>query len=408
MTAYIPTSRRATGPAVREAFFVGLVAAWLTVMSSNAGRVSWAAVTLNCLALFVGVVVATAWHEAGHALAARAVGLSVIAAYLGRGRAWRTWVVRGTRLVIQQVPFTGLVALGASSTRWLRVRLMLVHAAGPLANFLIFAAACPAFQASAWTDFALRPIPIPIFATVNIVFGLLNAVPLLTRPRAAAGEARGNDGWNFLAMIFRNDASLLQVLVAHVVWKAPQLMAAGKTAEATALVDDAVKRAPESPFTRLAQSDVLVLSGRWREAAAALRLLVKDAALRRAAPAAIPMLANNLAWADFMQDDPALLDEADRWSAEALTQLRDWPAAHGTRGAVLLAQGKLAEAEERLMFAFAHNQPESRALDACCLAMLEAERGAQAEAQGWVAKARILSPRCPLLARAESRVRASQ
>lgn len=401
----VPASRRSIAPAVRDTFYVCLAATFLAHVSAQTGDVSWYAVALNTLTLLVALALSTAAHEAAHALVAHALGLSVTAVYVGRGPAWRTWVVGRTRVVIQRVPFTGLTMVAASSMRWIRVRLMAVYAAGPLSNLLLLAAVWPMLRRAAFTDFALRPTPVFAFATMNAVLALMTAIPARTRPRAANKKRQGTDGWNFLGMPFCGDETFVPMLVAHAAWRAPQLVAAGNVAEATALVADALKRAPTSPVARVAHGDLLVFTRQWTEAAAALRLLVDDAAVKWASPASMPILANNPAWADFMQDDPALLDEANRWSKQALAQLPDWPPAHGTRGAVLLARGELAEADELLTFAFARNGPRNQALNACCLAMLHAQRGARAEAEAWLEKARSTNPACYLLERTELRLK---
>ena len=57
---------------------------------------------------------------------------------------------------------------------------------------------------------------------------------------------------------------------------------------------------------------------------------------------AVALVANNYAWACYMLDDAALLDDADRASAEAHQQLPNAASILGTRGAVLVARGRVA------------------------------------------------------------------
>jgi hypothetical protein len=292
----------------------------------------------------------------------------------------------------------------APSTRWLRTRLAAVFAAGPLSNALLLACSVPLLSdADAFGELSRHPTPVLAFAMVNGTMAVLNAVPAPSRAKTADAEAAPNtDGWNLLTVPFRDSRRLAQMVIAHTAWKASHLLSQGKTAEASVLVEGTLKQHPESPLARIAYSDLLVMTRRWPEAAQHLRLLLADAEVKQAFPAAIPLLANNLAWADFAQDDPALLDEADLRSQEAIAGAPDSPLTHGTRGAVLLARGLLEQAQEKLVFAFARNQPVAKALNACCLAMLHARKGDRAHAQEWLGKARQLDPKCYLIARAEA------
>jgi Flp pilus assembly protein TadD len=396
----VPAARRTIGPALSYPLlslvllFVAFAAAPVPPSASALG--------LNALALLAGLVVSTAAHEGAHALAGRAVGLCVIHVYLGRGPSVWERTVGSARLVLQAIPFTGATMVVARSTRWLRLRLMAFYAAGPLSNLLLLVASIRLLSDDdSFESFALRPMPLLAFALVNGMLVLFNVLP--SPPRTKRGVTTlGTDGWNFLALPFRSDDKLVPLVTAYTVWEAARLTARGKVAEASTLVGDALKRDPGSLVARVAHTDLLVAMRRWPEAAVRLRLLLDDPAARRAFPDAMALLANNLAWADFMEGDPTLLDEADRRSKEALAAAPERSVVHGTRGAVLLARGELGQAEERLTFAFARNEPPNKALNACCLAMLHARRGERAEAETWLAKARSLSPQCSLLARAEA------
>ena len=282
--------------------------------------------------------------------------------------------------------------------------LLAVYAAGPLTNLLLLGAAVPLLSPDdAFAGLATRPEPLLAFVLVNGLLLFFSALP--SPPRILRGtRTLASDGWNLLTVPFREDRDLVPIVIAHAAWASSRLVAAGNLAEAHALVGKALKLDPASALARVAHTDLLVATGRWSEAAVRLRLLLDEPAAQRAFPEAMPLLANNLAWADFMEDDPARLDEADKCSREAVSLAPALVAAHGTRGAVLLARGDLDAAEERLTYAFARNPPPNQALNACCLAMLHARRGARAEAESWLAKARSLSPKCSLLGRAEAAV----
>ena len=114
-------------------------------------------------------------------------------------------------------------------------------------------------------------------------------------------------------------------------------------------------------------------------------------------------LLNNIAYIDALLDDPALLDEADRYSTEALASLPWHPSLKNTRGLVLLALNRLDEALPLLRESVnaPDQSPESRAERLCTLAMAEARQGEPASAERNLTAARQIDPQCLLLPRAE-------
>jgi len=255
------------------------------------------------------------------------------------------------------------------------------------------------------TWLARRPAPVLAFAIVNGGFLALSILPF--PPYTHAGvQSPGSDGWNLLTIPFRREAQLLPLIDAYTNWAALRLVTSGRSAEAMAKVEEALRQSPRSTVLRVGYADMLVHSQRWPEAVERLRPLIDDDEVRKTLPLMRPILANNLAWALFMMDDPALLAEADRMSKEALAAASDNPAMHGTRGAVLVALGHIDEAEARLRVAFDGNGPKNQAFNACLLAMVCAARGDRAGAVEWGEKAGGLEAECALLGRAEGVVAA--
>jgi tetratricopeptide (TPR) repeat protein len=112
---------------------------------------------------------------------------------------------------------------------------------------------------------------------------------------------------------------------------------------------------------------------------------------------------NNIAWEDLMIGDSALLEEADRLSEQALTELPWIPAVKGTRGSVLVELGRSDEGVSLLQQAHRENaSPSNRALNACYLAMAMARQGDLPRAREFVTEAERLDPACLLLERAGS------
>jgi Zn-dependent protease len=106
-------------------------------------------------------------------------------------------------------------------------------------------------------------------------------------------------------------------------------------------------------------------------------------------PVARALALNSWSWFAFLQRDEAALPLADRRSADALILQPKLAAIAGTRGAILLWQGRVGEAMDLLERAHAGARSRrTRELDACLLAMAHAARGEGARAQAYLDEVR--------------------
>jgi len=337
-------------------------------------------------------------HEAAHAFVAHAIGLCVLRVRLGYGPIIWSRYIGFTSVEIRRIPLSGDVWVVAPSTRWLRARLMATAAAGPLSNAVVLAASVWLLcNAHAAPDATVRPLPALVFAVVNAVLFVKNAVPLPRRAEPPEERMGSTDGWVALAAPFRDPRYLRNLVSTYVAWKVAQLLLLGRGSEAGELLDDGLQNDPESRCLRWAYATLLLQRQCWFAAGEELRDLVDEGT-----PEATPIQANDLAWAYVMQDDPALLEEADRLSSRVFGRAPYEPLVQRTRGAVLLARGSLEHAQELLTFAFENDPRRYKAVTACLLTILHARKGDPAAAQTWLEKARYWNPECYLLPRAEA------
>src|SRR5262249_5326615 len=103
-----------------------------------------------CLAGLISVTL----HELGHAAVAAALRFKIFHVVVGAG--WTVWrrEVGGALVSVQAVPLFGCVVVASRVKAWLRLRLWLVHAAGPAASLLCFLSArhaMPATPVDGWT-----------------------------------------------------------------------------------------------------------------------------------------------------------------------------------------------------------------------------------------------------------------
>jgi tetratricopeptide (TPR) repeat protein len=210
------------------------------------------------------------------------------------------------------------------------------------------------------------------------------------------------DGATLLRTPFIPKSDLEMMRLAPSMLDASEHMEDGRFDAARRALDVASQIAPGSFFVRCDLASLSLLEGRHA-----------DAREQFIALAAEPtphvevrwLLLNNLAWANYMLDNPELRDEADRASREAIAQAKHSLHAMGTRGAVLGWLGKHDDALALLDKAFVRaTSPSSRALTACGLAISWAAYREVDLADRWVARARKAHPACPLLGRAQAAI----
>jgi hypothetical protein len=110
--------------------------------------------------------------------------------------------------------------------------------------------------------------------------------------------------------------------------------------------------------------------------------------------------ANGLAWVDTLIGGDELIQEADKYSKEALENMPHVSYFRGTRGNVLVELGQYEEGLVLLREAMnAADNPTMKALDACHIAIAEQKRGNLDESRKFAEIARSWDPDCMLLDR---------
>ncbi len=347
-------------------------------------------------------------HEAGHALAARLLGLEVPRIELGQGRRLRKWRWGRTTLALNSLPSTGVTYIAGGGVRGVRGRLWLTIAAGPLVTAALWGAALHGgsppsvgealFPTSAFT----RGLAAwEMLAFVNGWLLAFNLVPLPTLKWLPLGK---NDGARLLTVPFAPRRELDVMAVSAATFEAEDLRCSGDLPGALRVLKAALLQSPGSWIIRNSLAIVQLQQG---ELDAARTSFLELLAQEPPAPQLRELMRNNLAWADFRIRRDELRAEADTHSAAALARFPRAPAFMGTRGAVLVWLGRAAEAAPLLERAYAMNsEPLNRALNACCLVLAAASQGRLEAAQRWLARARENDSGSELLPEAEAAVEA--
>lgn len=352
------------------------------------------------VALWPAVSLASiAFHEAGHALAGRMLGLFPRVIQLGVSREIARARVGAMEIRLHALPMMGLTWLAARGSAWLRLRLWLTIAAGPLATLVLLVGLIFLQPLASASSNILREPALWSFAIFT------NAAMLVTNlfPARLAGGFR-TDGLSLLRLPFTKQEELVELLTLDLLHDMQAALDRGDFDSARRLVGQILEQQPRAFGARVARASIELQAGDF------VRAREQLAELRAEPPpneAARFVVANNLAWAHFLSEDEAFREEADALSAESLGHFKSAGFALGTRGAVLTWLGRAEEARPLLEQAHVLNTTAvNRALNACCLALACVHLGERQRARAWVEEAKRSDASCILLPRALAAVSA--
>lgn len=390
--------RWVSGLVVATGIFVG--ASWHMLVRERGLR----ELLISMLVLWVVYLGSVLLHELGHALVARAVNLRPIVLLSGAGPRLRLRLA-GVALNLGILPADGLVQVVSETPQpKLKWRLLAVYMAGPAV-----------FLALWWIGYvplghqwmALKAgsddwmMPGAALVIVNFLFLLSSANPLSVR--GDVGTPAG-DMMQIARLPRLPQAQVNGLVLAAEVTEVLQLMALERYAVAFEAARHHRAVSPGNWIARL-QLGTLFLLGRDYEAAfRELSAIRNDPALSGEAGLglAAALVANNYAWACYMLDDPTLLDDADRASAEAYQRRPNAASILGTRGSILVARGRVEEGKPLLQRALKlHYMRAPKATNLVGLALAALQQGHRKRARRLLTDAQRLDPDCELLSRGE-------
>jgi len=333
-------------------------------------------------------------HEAGHAVAALLVGHRVLEVKIGAGPSVTAWQGRW-RLVLGLFPLGGHVMAGSSDPSGYRAKRLAITAAGPAMNALMFAVA-PLIDASSST---LRD-----FAIVNACVLISNLFPYSVR--TPYGPQR-TDGLGLVRTVSDSEWKLAEERSGFAVARAMLADQRGDREEVRRITDEAEAMNSRSVVLRTWLGYRAIKDQGYVSARTIFRELVDEdrkmsvAGLGQRDDVSRGIHLNNLAWCDLMLDDPALIEEALSSSAAAIDLLPGHPAIRGTRAFALILGGRPGEGIDLGHAAYAKTkEAQTKALQACVLAIGYARKWRFGQAARWIDLARRADPSCSLLGRA--------
>jgi tetratricopeptide (TPR) repeat protein len=335
-------------------------------------------------------------HELTHAGVAKLVGLRVFGIMIGIGKTVWSGKRFGTDWTINLLPLGGITLVGTRPVALIRPKLFLIYLAGPASHIFMAAGFFLWQQTLAISTFGYQVLMSLVLA--NIVLAVTNLFPFKV---SLTTGMQGTDGWHLLRVPFLNQAELTKYYISYFAGEALQAYTANDLDAARKWVDQAFSFDGNSGIARNILGIIQMAAGEHQASRETfLQILETDEAKE---PGLHYILFNNVAYLDALLRDPALLPEADDYSAQAFQHLPWVPAVIGTRGTVLVELGQFEAGIGLLKKSMSLNvDKQGKALNACHIAVGELRRGNPSAARKFLATAKTLDPTCFLVPYVES------
>jgi tetratricopeptide (TPR) repeat protein len=337
-------------------------------------------------------------HELAHASMARWLGLRVYAMVIGYGKTWLKGRLGEIDWEFRLIPLGGMTGIATPPGPFYRLRLFLALLAGPAVHLFL---ALLAGLALAGT----HPASIlhgfwQVFFYTNLGLLLISIYP--EKVSSPYGET-GTDGYKLLAIPFWKQEEIDRHTAAYFIQEGLRAIQRKDLPAAQRWLSEGQARYPGSLLMQNGLGFLLFHIGQY---AAARQTFLDLFAMQHNPPPEVKYMAlNNIAYANLFLKETALLTEAQQYSAEAYQNMPWMPAIVGTRGAVLVESGEIADGLALLRQAMSeHTDPHSKALNACHIAIGESRLGHRRVAEEYLQAARALDPHCFLLNQAEKEV----
>jgi tetratricopeptide (TPR) repeat protein len=338
-------------------------------------------------------------HELTHAGVAKLVGLRVFGIMIGIGKTIWSGKFLGTDWTINLLPLGGITLVGTRPVALIRPKLFLIYLAGPASHMIMAVGFFLWQQTLSIFTFGYQVLMSLVLA--NIVLAVTNLVPFKI---SLTTGMQGTDGWHLLRVPFLGQAELTKRYVGYFAGEALQAYASNDLKEARKWVNQAFAFDRNSGIARNILGIIQMAAGEHKAARETFLQILETEEAKE--PGLHYVLLNNVAYLDALLRDEALLTEADDYSLQAFQHLPWIPAVMGTRGTVLVELGQFEAGIDLLKRSMSLNvDKQSKALNACHIAVGEFRRGNPGVARKFLATAKTLDPNCFLVPYVESLMR---
>jgi tetratricopeptide (TPR) repeat protein len=372
-----------------------IIGAGILIFAVNPGsRAAGTVLLISLIVLFMLPLILM--HELAHAAVAKLTGLRVFGIVIGVGKTIWSGKMFDMQWMVNSLPIGGITSVGARPVPNIRGKLFLVYLAGPASHVLLAYAAHSLSRMLPAGSFGGRFLVALVFA--NILLALVNLFP---RKLSLTTGVQGTDGWHLIRAPFLKEQELAKLHVGYFAAEALLAYTDNDFDTAQSWVEQALTLDGNSAIARNVLGILQMAHGEYPASRETFLQLLETEEAKQ--PALHYILLNNVAYLNALMGDPALLTEADHYSAEALKHLPWVPPVIGTRGTVLVELGQIEEGVAMLKKSMSlHLDKQGKALNACHIALGEFRRGETAEAHKYLVTAQTLDPNCVLLPRVKT------
>ena len=185
-------------------------------------------------------------HELGHAVVARLLGWRVREIVIGFGRDLWQWQVGDTRVRIKLAPVEGYVLPAPAEPDNVRLKSMLIYAAGPGAELLVLGFM---LLALGWDAVFSDSDEVSLIAAQSLAIVILFGAGFNLLPFRTDGAV--SDGLGILSSPFMNRETIELRLLTFELREIRKLLDAGKTGKAVQALSEHLEKYPENEGLRL-------------------------------------------------------------------------------------------------------------------------------------------------------------
>ncbi len=316
-------------------------------------------ILINLGAFLVAFKAAVIIHEAGHLIAARAVGGTPRRVVFGKGHELYRTKISNIRVVINSNFIGGHAYATFDQQKFLKLRYMVFIIGGVLLN-VVCALVMYAFFNMGFTNSngdVLVAIPFTIFLANAPM--ILNLIPYDT---TIAGMKVPTDGLALLKLPFSKTAEIEKRLDINLLFDGHEFLEKKDYQSAWKVFNEYLRRYPDVKILSMNRSLILLKTGETEKSLEECLKLLNHLEDRDIKPYA-GLIYNQLAWTYLVLNDIA---KADHFSALAISAVRNENLVRGTRGSVLIEKGSINEGINLLFhsmdFEFVNNATLSSAI----------------------------------------------
>lgn len=235
--------------------------------------------------------------------------------------------VLGYDVAFMTIPLGGTTLATPKSTRFVRFKEFLLVLSGPLANAVLIVVAVWLGQHVAGYEVAKWAVTVFVYANLFVL-----ALNLFPQVLTLNGQRIPSDGRQLLSIPFLSSDRIRELHASYFTLEGLEARERGNLESAQAWFEQGLAAYPDDVACSSGLGTVLLDVADYPRAKQIFESLLEQ---KKDDMGLSALFKNNIAWTDLLIGGRQLLDEADRFSAEAI-QVLPWVAEiRGTRGSVL-------------------------------------------------------------------------